>query len=60
MEEERKRKPPMYDAIVVEVNERSQALVVADLNVVIEKRVLGCSRKKEELRSKRDEEESVV
>lgn len=27
----------MYDAIAVEVEERSQALVVADLNAVMEK-----------------------
>jgi hypothetical protein len=60
MEEERKRKPPMCDAIAVKVNERTQALAVARPNVAMEKRGVGGKRKKRRRWSRRNEEESVV
>ncbi len=43
MKKERTRKP-LCTTIAVELDEKSQALVVAVRNVVIEKRGVGCSR----------------
>jgi hypothetical protein len=48
MKKQRTRKPPICDAIAVEINERSQALAVAGPNVVIETRGVGCKCKEEE------------